>query len=107
MSKNRHTDSGQFMPGQSTGVYRGQAKHGAGVEHFKDALHTVKPRTPVVPHDNQLAPGVDSGRKPSAHDCADGGCNKEANAAFNDAAQNPPNETTNAGRLVGSGLKLN
>jgi hypothetical protein len=48
--RNRHTDSGKFMPGKSTGVYRGQMKHGAGVEHFKDALHTEKPRTPIVAH---------------------------------------------------------
>jgi len=47
---NYHTDSKKFAPGQSTGTYRGKMKHGAGVEHIKDALHTVKPRTPVVRH---------------------------------------------------------
>jgi hypothetical protein len=46
--RNRHTDSKRFMPGKSTGVYRGTTKHGPSVEEFKDALHTVKPRTPVV-----------------------------------------------------------
>jgi hypothetical protein len=48
---NYHTDSKKFAPGKSTGVYRGQKKHGRAVESFKDALHTVKPRTPVVEHD--------------------------------------------------------
>jgi hypothetical protein len=106
MSKNRHTDSGKFMPGKSTGVYRGQMKHGPGVEHVKDALHTAPSRKVVQPHDGVQSVSTDAGRKPHAHDCADGGCNKAANAAFNDAVQNPTPETTNAGRLVGSGIKL-
>lgn len=47
---NHHTDSKKFMKGKSTGVYRGQRKHGRAVEAFKDALHTEQPRTPVVRH---------------------------------------------------------
>jgi hypothetical protein len=49
--RNRHTDSGKFMAGESTGVYRGRMKHGPGVEEIKDALHTIKPRNVVTQHD--------------------------------------------------------
>jgi hypothetical protein len=56
--RNYHTDSKRFAPGESTGKYRGAMKHGPGVEEFKDALHTVKPRTPVVSHAGQPAPGT-------------------------------------------------
>ena len=49
--RNYHTDSKKFMPGKSTGVYRGQMKHGHAVEAQKDALHTEQPRTPVTEHD--------------------------------------------------------
>lgn len=55
--RNYHTDSKKFAAGESTGVYRGKMKHGPGVEHFKDALHTVKPRTPVVRHAGQPSVG--------------------------------------------------
>jgi hypothetical protein len=58
MSRNRHTDSGRFMPGGSTGVYRGKTKHGEPVSSFKDALHTKPRRTPVVAHD---CPSVGTG----------------------------------------------
>jgi hypothetical protein len=52
MSKNRHTDTGKFMKGESTGVYRGKMKHNsAAVEAFKDALHTTPSRKPVCAHD--------------------------------------------------------
>jgi hypothetical protein len=57
MSKNRHTDTGKFMKGESTGVYRGKMKHGRAVEAFKDALHTVPSRKPVCAHDG---PSVNS-----------------------------------------------
>jgi hypothetical protein len=56
---NRHTDSKKFMPGQSTGVYRGQMKHGTEVEHVKDALHTTQQRDPVtVAHDGVASVGT-------------------------------------------------
>jgi hypothetical protein len=49
---NRHTDTGKFMPGESTGVYRGKRKHGRAVEAQKDALFTKPSRTPVVAHND-------------------------------------------------------
>jgi hypothetical protein len=52
VQSNRHTDSGKFMAGQSTGVYRGKLRHGPGVEEIKDALHTVPRPTPVVQHES-------------------------------------------------------
>jgi hypothetical protein len=57
---NYHTDSKKFMKGRTTGVYRGKMKHGAGVEHFKDALGTVKPRTPVVAHADCTSVGTET-----------------------------------------------
>jgi len=56
--RNRHTDSGKWMPGKSTGQYRGQMKHGRAVEAFKDALHTEPSRNPVCSHAGQPAPGT-------------------------------------------------
>jgi hypothetical protein len=101
---------GKFAPGRPLGTRKGVAQHDASTEAIKDRLHNdLNPsRKVVAPHDNQLAPGVDSGRKPTVHDCAtDCGPNSAANSAFNNAAQNPPTETTNAGRLVGAGIKMN
>ncbi len=57
---NRHTESKKFAPGRLTGVYRGRMKHGAGVEHIKDALHTVPPRTPVARHCNVPSVGTET-----------------------------------------------
>jgi hypothetical protein len=57
--RNFHTDSKKFMPGKSTGVYRGRMKHGRGVEHFKDALHTEQRRDPVtVAHEGIASVGA-------------------------------------------------
>ena len=55
---NRHTDSGKFAPGQSTGTYRGKMRHGPGVEEIKDALHTIKPRDVVTQHDGNPSVGT-------------------------------------------------
>jgi hypothetical protein len=84
---NFHTDSKKFMPGKSTGVYRGRMKHGAGVEHFKDALHTEQRRDPVtVAHEGIASVGA-GGIKPTQPKTDDG--NVSANSDFNRAAQGP------------------
>jgi hypothetical protein len=88
------------MPGQSTGVYRGQMKHGAGVEHFKDALHTEQPRNPVAAHEGVAsvsAPGI----KPTQPRLHDG--NTAANAKFN-AGTVGARETTDPAKLIGAGI---
>jgi len=69
--RNYHTDSKKFAEGQSTGVYRGKMKHGAGVEHFKDALHTVKPRTPVTEHADCPSVGTQTLAETSARGATD------------------------------------
>ena len=99
---------GKFAPGQPLGTRKGIMKHDASTEAVKDRIYNdLNPtRKVVAPHDGVQSVATDTGRKPHAHDCADGGCNKAANAEFNNAAQNPPRETTDAGRLVGAGIKL-
>ena len=85
--RNFHTDSKKFMPGKSTGVYRGRMKHGRGVEHFKDALHTEQRRDPVtVAHEGIASVGA-GGTKPTQPKCDDG--NTAANEAFNNATKGP------------------
>jgi hypothetical protein len=102
---NRHTGTGRFTSGKSTGTYRGQMRHDPSTEAIKTRLHTVPSRKVVAPHDGVQSVATDAGRKPTLHDCAtDCGPNSAANAQFNDAAQNPPRETTNPGRLVGAGV---
>lgn len=99
----RHTGTGRFTSGKSIGTYRGQMRHDPSTEEIKTALHTAQSRKVVAPHDDQQSVATDTGRKPHAHDCADGGCNQAANAAFNNATQNP-RETTDPARLVGAGI---
>jgi hypothetical protein len=108
MARNRHGTTGRFAPGKDLGTYRGQARHDASTEAIKTALHSdMNPlRKVTTTHGGQQSVSTDAGRKPHAHDCADGGCNKAANAAFNDAVQNPTPMTTDAARLVGAGIKL-
>jgi hypothetical protein len=83
---NFHTDSKKFAPGKSTGVYRGRMKHGAGVEHFKDALHTEQPRNPVKAHEGVASVSA-TGTKPTQPKTDDG--NTAANEAFNQATKGP------------------
>jgi hypothetical protein len=93
---NHHTDSKKFAPGQSTGVYRGRMKHGAGVEHFKDALHTVPSRNPggAATLAEVSAKGATTfGESPNA----------AANAKFN-GSRGGPRETTDPARLIGAGV---
>ena len=45
---NRHTGTGRFVSGKSTGVYRGAAKHDPSTEEIKTRLHTAPSRTPVA-----------------------------------------------------------
>lgn len=66
----------------------------------------LKPRSVVAAHAGVQSVGTVSGRKPKAHDCADGGCNKAANQKFNDAVSNP-RETTKPGQLVAAGITGN
>jgi hypothetical protein len=102
--RNRHTGTGRFVSGKSTGVYRGAAKHDPSTEEIKTRLHTAPSRTPVVAHDDVQSVATDAGRKPTVHDCAaDCGPNSAANDKFNDAAQ-PARETTDPGRLVAAGI---
>jgi hypothetical protein len=97
---NYHADSKKFMPGKSTGVYRGQMKHGAGVEHFKDALHTEQRRTPIVSHEGVASVSA-SGVKPTQPKLDDG--NRVANAKFN-AGTVGARETTDPAKLIGAGI---
>jgi hypothetical protein len=69
--RNYHTDSKKFMPGKSTGVYRGQKKHGRAVEAQKDALHTEQPRTPVVRHGDCPSVGTETLAETSARGATD------------------------------------
>jgi hypothetical protein len=101
---NRHTATGRFVAGKSTGTYRGQMRHDPSTEEIKTKLHTKPSRDVVGAHDGQQSVATDAGRKPTVHDCAtDCGPNSAANDEFNDAVK-PPRETTNPARLVGAGI---
>ncbi len=82
---------GKFAPGQPLGTRKGIMKHDASSEAIKDRLHNdLNPSRKVVAvHDGQQSVATDDGRPPHAHDCADGGCNRAANAEFNANATGP------------------
>jgi hypothetical protein len=102
---NRHTGTGRFVSGKSTGVYRGAAKHDPSTEEIKTALHTKPSRTVVAPHANTASVSTDGGAKPHAHDC-EGDCNVAANAKTNAAmsASGSPRLTSDPGQLAGAGV---
>jgi hypothetical protein len=101
---NRHTGNGRFVPGKSTGAYRGAAKHDPSTEAIKTALHTKPSREVVVPH-NETASVSTTGAAPHAHDTS--GPNASANAATNaqltHAGRAAPT-ATNAAQDVAAGL---
>jgi hypothetical protein len=106
----RHTESKRFMPGNDLGTYRGQMKHGAGVEHVKDALHVDKNplRKVVAPHARTASVGTDGGAKPTTHpcdDCDNAGINAHTNAQMQ--ASGSPRLTNRPDQIVASGIKIN
>jgi hypothetical protein len=107
MSKNRHTGTGRFVAGKSTGTYRGQMRHDPSTEAIKTRLHTAPSRKVVATHAGVQSVATDAGAKPHAHDC-EGDCNVAANAKVNAAmsASGSPRLTTDPAQIVGSGIKL-
>lgn len=101
---NRHTGTGRFIAGRDLGTYRGEARHDPSTEEIKTKLHTAQPRTPVVAHGDVQSVNTDSGVKPHAHDCADGGANVALNKTTNDAMRSAgsPRLTDKSGQIVAS-----
>ena len=103
---NRHTGTGRFVSGKSTGVYRGAAKHDPSTEEIKTALaHEAVARWSSLrtPTPRRSAPMAAA--KPHAHDC-EGDCNVAANAKTNAAmsASGSPRLTSDPGQLAGAGV---
>jgi hypothetical protein len=102
---NRHTGTGRFTSGKSTGVYRGAAKHDPSTEEIKTRLHTKPSRDVVAPHAGTASVNAD-GAAPHAHDTS--GPNESANAATNKrllvAGRSAPAAQPTSGEIVAAGL---
>ncbi len=77
--------------------------HDPSTEAVKRTLRTPRSRNVIEAHAGVASVNTDSGVKPRKHDC-DCGPNAAANAKFNDKAENPTHETTDAGKLVAAGI---